>query len=106
MANSMLEVDSEEFPDIPQKYSKLVTFKTSNKYINEVGKKGKYNKGSGRTSLIFEQIVDLRKPKNTTNVRLEKLNSDAESPITEVRFNPKPSLVAKSQDISGLLKKN
>jgi hypothetical protein len=53
MASSVLDV-SEEFPEIPQKFSKLVTFKTSNRYINEVGKRGKFNKGSANTSLIFE----------------------------------------------------
>lgn len=53
MANSALEI-SEEFPEIPNKYSKLVTFKSSKRYINEIGRKGKFNKGSGRTTLIFD----------------------------------------------------
>ena len=53
MANSALDV-SEEFPEIPQKFSKLVTFKTSNRYINEIGRRGKFNKGSNKTSLIFD----------------------------------------------------
>lgn len=105
MANSVLEV-SEEFPEIPSKYSKLVTFKSSNRYINELGRRGKFNKGSGRTSLIFDQITDLRKPKNTVNVRLDKLTSEPGSPANEIRQNPKPSLVARSQDLTGLLKKN
>ena len=53
MANSVLEI-SEQFPEIPNKYSKLVTFKSSNRYINELGRRGKLNKGGGRTSLIFD----------------------------------------------------
>jgi hypothetical protein len=53
MANSVLEI-SEQFPEIPNKYSKLVTFKSSNRYINELGRRGKLNKGSGRTTMIFD----------------------------------------------------
>lgn len=82
IANSALEgpAESNEFPHIPKKFSKLVTFKTSNRYINEIGRRGKFTKGSGKTSLIFDQMVELRKPKNTTNVVLEKLSTQPSSP--------------------------
>jgi len=82
-----------------------VTFKSSNRYNNESGRRGKITKGSGRTSLIFEQIVDLRKPKNTTNIKLDKLTSEPASPNNQ-KYGTRPALVARSQDLSALLRKN
>ena len=39
-------------------------------------------------------------------MRLDKLTSEPGSPTNEVRYGAKPSLVARSQDLTGLLKKN
>ena len=63
MVNSVLgelSRNDDPFPDIPDRFSKLVTFKSSNRYNNETGRKGKYHKGSGKTSLIFEEIKEFR----------------------------------------------